>query len=200
MAQGTVLTVASNQWANRPDDERFLSLDDLAASVQARRDRAVEAVAPLRSMRVTYDRGGELYLADPNGDPFAAFTNWSASQVAGLVGAPIGYLRKLPAPIAAMNLQYGLEGSDKAGKAYMVTGDDTTPTEFRALNGETYGRIFDAQVVNQVRTVNGDGSGRWVIPAASYTSRDPKRATTLYVKARRVHLPGRPEQRDRGGR
>lgn len=186
MAQGTVLMTASHQWATRPDDERFVSLDDLERSVRDRKDRAVEAVAPLRSMRVTYDRAGELYLANPSGDPFAAFTNWSASQVAGLVGAPIGYLRKLPAPIAAMNLQYGLEGSDRAGKAYIVTGNEQEPTEFRALNGEQYGRIFDLEVVQQVKRVNSDG--RWEIPAASYTSRDPKRATTLYASKHDVFI------------
>ena len=32
------ITTASNQWASRPDDQRYLSLDDLAAAVSARRD------------------------------------------------------------------------------------------------------------------------------------------------------------------
>ncbi len=35
-------------------------------------------------------------------------THWSFGQLASLVGAPAAYLRQLPAPIAGINLQYGL--------------------------------------------------------------------------------------------
>ena len=49
----TTLDAASRQWARRPDDERFLTLDDLAASVGARRDLSrVSDVAS--SARSTY--------------------------------------------------------------------------------------------------------------------------------------------------
>jgi hypothetical protein len=34
---GTVLTRASEEWRNRPDDERFTSLEDLKASVLQRK-------------------------------------------------------------------------------------------------------------------------------------------------------------------
>jgi hypothetical protein len=35
-------------------------------------------------------------------------THWSFGQLASLVGAPGTYLRQLPAPLAGINLQYGL--------------------------------------------------------------------------------------------
>ena len=35
-------------------------------------------------------------------------THWSFGQLASLVGAPAAYLRQLPAPLAGINLQYGL--------------------------------------------------------------------------------------------
>ena len=35
-------------------------------------------------------------------------THWSFGQLASLVSAPAAYLRQLPAPLAGINLQYGL--------------------------------------------------------------------------------------------
>lgn len=44
----------------------------------------------------------------PGSDAPIAPTHWSFGQFAGLVGAPAAYLRQLPAPLAGINLQYGL--------------------------------------------------------------------------------------------
>jgi len=47
-----------------------------------------------------------LQLPDSNG--LVALTHWSFGQLTSLVGAPAAYLRELPAPLAAINVQYGL--------------------------------------------------------------------------------------------
>jgi hypothetical protein len=105
------ITTASNQWASRPDDQRYLSLDDLAAAVSARRDLSRASNVRLDSLTVDNDQDGQILLTPPDGQPIP-FTNWSFGQLASLVGAPAAYLRKLPAPLARVNLQYGLEGTD----------------------------------------------------------------------------------------
>ena len=56
----------------------------------------------------------------------------------------------------------------------------------RAMTSTSYGRIWDSQVVDAVEKVNHDG--RWVIPAASYATTNPKRATTLYASDRDVFI------------
>jgi hypothetical protein len=174
----TTITKASREWATRPPDQRFTSLEDLYTAVSARRQRALEAPAAIRLMQPTYNAEGDLYLADKDGAPWAAFTHYSLGQFATMVGAPSGFLRELPAPLAAANLAYKAEQSDRAGKALILRGVDGQPTEFRAITSQRYGRIWDQDVVHEVVRLNGDG--RWVIPAASYQARDPKRATTLY--------------------
>ena len=55
-----------------------------------------------------------------------------------------------------------------------------------AVTGPDYGRIYDHEVVEAVRAVNGDG--RWHIPASSYAVVNPKRATTLYASDRDVFI------------
>lgn len=173
-----ILTRASNQWMSRANDERFLSLEDLAAAVNARRDRSQEVVRRLQDVPVGYTAEGDLYLGRP--ERYAAFTNYSFGKLAQEVGAPAGYLRSLPAPLVAMNLAWGLEHSEQRETKILVSapsGDD--PGEVRTFTSPSYGRIWDGQVVKAIQNVN--QAGNWVIPAASYASRDPLRATTLYA-------------------
>src|SRR5437764_645369 len=54
------------------------------------------------------DNPERLSLVLPGAPEPVAPTHWSFGQLASLVGAPAGYLRQLPAPIAGINLQYGL--------------------------------------------------------------------------------------------
>jgi hypothetical protein len=97
---------ASNQWANRPDDERFSTLDELHQAVSTYRTSAAQATVPFASLR-TEARDGEVMLVGKESQP-ARLTNWSFGQLAGAVGAPASYLRTLPATLAAQNLNCGL--------------------------------------------------------------------------------------------
>lgn len=111
-------------------------------------------------------------------------TNWSFTQLAGYAGAPAGYLRKLPAELAAINLQWGLETEGKQDA--LVLAQSNGENHLRALTSTSYGRIWDIDVVKGVEKVNADG--RWEIPAATYTTKNPKRATTLYASDRDVFI------------
>ena len=46
----TTLDAASRQWATRPDDERFLTLDELAAALSARQALTVASDVRLDSL------------------------------------------------------------------------------------------------------------------------------------------------------
>ena len=61
---GNVDSTASRQWATRPNDERFTSLDALIASVQDRRERSADRVVPLSSLRARRGQGGGIGLFD----------------------------------------------------------------------------------------------------------------------------------------
>ena len=69
------------------------------------------AVVSSREIEVRPDPADErkgIQLDGKAGVPYTP-TNWSFGQLASLAGAPAGYLRKLPAPLVADNLNYGLK-------------------------------------------------------------------------------------------
>ncbi len=68
--------------------------------------RTVESAAI--HVEASRDDAERLTLSLPGAEAALAPTHWSFGQLASLVGAPASYLRQLPAPLAGVNLQYGL--------------------------------------------------------------------------------------------
>lgn len=102
------LYAASKQWAERPADQRFESLDAMFDACKHYAEAARTARVLMNSLRVqTNDSQTDLLLAGPAGNP-ATLTHWSFGQLCNRVAAPAGYLRALPAPIAAECLTHGL--------------------------------------------------------------------------------------------
>ncbi len=100
----------------------------------------------------------------PGSDVPVAPTHWSFGQLAALVGAPAADLRQLPAPLAGINLQYGLT-SRRAEQVKTLETDDGR-VELRAVTGPDYGRIYDHELVTAVQRIAGNGTGdtRWKVP------------------------------------
>lgn len=198
--RGTNNGAVSSQWFSRPDDQRFLSLTDLHASVKGRRDRATVMVANPKDIRVVadYNDSDTLKVSLPDSEP-AAPTHWSFGQLAALVKAPPSYLARLPAPIAGINLQYGLS-QYREGDIQAYSLRDGSGIELRAATGPQYGRIWDEEVVSAVMKVAGDGTGRdgshWKIPGVmnwsdgTYDPNAPvtRQSTTLFASDRDVFL------------
>lgn len=183
------ITQASREWATRPEDQRYLSLADLKAAVTQRKGESWTAEASCRDLRVVPDGDDRLAveLYDPSKGERRQVTpsHWGFGQLAQYANAPAAYLRRLPAPLAAINLQWGLE-RDGIRDTALVLGQTNGANTLRAMTSTSYGRIWDAQVVEAVERVNADG--RWQVPAASYATTNPKRATTLYASDRDVFL------------
>jgi hypothetical protein len=178
----------SRQWATRPDDQRFLTLDSLKASVLQRKREswtATPATADLRVLPCDGDLAVRVYDPTHGEERQLAPSHWAFGQLAQYAQAPASYLRKLPAELAAINLQWGLERSPVRDDA-LILAQSNGHNELRAMTSTSYGRIWDYQVVEAVERVNGDG--RWVVPAASYATTNPRRATTLYASDRDVFL------------
>ena len=109
-----------------------------------------------------------LALILPGADAPVTPTHWSFGQLASQVGAPAAYLRQLPAPFAANNLQYGLT-SNRAEQIKTLETDDAISgrrIELRAVTGPDYGRIYDHELVEAVQKIAGNGTGdtRWKVP------------------------------------
>ncbi|MBE2277659.1 MAG: DUF932 domain-containing protein, partial [Rhodobacteraceae bacterium] len=125
----------SSEWFSRPDDERYLSLDDLWASVKGRSERSTTRIVETGRIHVEASRDNpeRLDLILPKAGAPMAPTHWAFSQLASLVGAPAAYLRQLPAPLAGINLQYGLS-SHRAEQIKTFETEDGR-TELRAVTG-----------------------------------------------------------------
>lgn len=162
----TIMT-ASRQWASRPSDERFASLLDLQDHMSAVRARSTGSVVSSRRLTLApaaADPTRGMQVIGPNGHA-ADLTHWSFGQLAGLAGAPAGYLRKLPAPIAADAMNYGLRfDRDAEDVGVLLTRTDSN-IELRAATGPRYGRVWNAEIADALVRRFGDGlSGDFRVP------------------------------------
>lgn len=192
---GTLLT-AHNQWASRPADQRYTSLESLLAACQRHRENAFQGVLPLTGLRVDAASSANEVLL--NGVPM---TWYAFGKLSGLAGAPASYLRQLPAPLAVANLRYGLKEREKYDieyvtdetsghdvrreREYMVLAQKPTREDpkgrVQAFTSPKYGRIWDADVVQAIIDVNERNGGIWKVPSAAYGGEITKLSTTLYA-------------------
>ena len=124
VSRGARIGRVSSEWFSRPADERFLSLGVLRDAVQARSDRSRTRVVESALIHVEARREDpeRLALLVPGAEAPVLPTHWSFGQLASLVGAPAAYLRQLPAPLAAINLQHGLlthRAEQEIGRAHV---------------------------------------------------------------------------------
>jgi hypothetical protein len=110
ITRGQRIGRVSSEWFSRPADERFLNLDHLFGAVSRRAKRSQTRTVESRLIHVEARRDDPeaLSVSIPGADAPLSMTHWSFGQLCGLVGAPSGYLRELSAPLAGINLQYGL--------------------------------------------------------------------------------------------
>jgi hypothetical protein len=198
VSRGQRIGRVSSEWFSRPDDQKFLSLNDLFASVRGRAERSRTRTVESAAIRVEAGRGDaeRLSLVLPGSAEPVAPTHWSFGQLASLVGAPSAYLRQLPAALAGVNLQYSLT-THRAEQVKTLENDDGR-TELRAVTGPDYGRIHDHELVSAVQRIAGNGTGdtRWKVPGVldwSTGAHNPrvdvtKDMTTLYASDRDVFL------------
>jgi hypothetical protein len=192
IAERNVDGTASRQWATRPNDQRYTSIDDLMSAVLDRRDRSTDTVMDLRSLRALND-GGELTFATRDNGRVEEWipTNYAFQQLCQSIQAPASFIRTLPASLAADCLDHGLQRAP--GRIQALTAGH----ELRGITGENYGRIWDVELVQAIKSVVDAGNGRWTVPTAFreanrpdiYPTVDPTtETTTLYASDRDVFL------------
>lgn len=159
----TVLMKANREWESRPADQRFGSLQAMFDKAKGYRDTAAVANIHVKDLRV--ERSGEqLLLTGPAGNP-AALNNLSFTQLSARAGAPAGYLKTLPAHLVVENLNTSL--GQRAQRASEDEKDDRLQLLFgrngslnlRAITGEDYSRIWNADVVARLQGL--EAAGPW---------------------------------------
>jgi len=158
---------ANKNWASRPKDQTFADLASLKASVASRRRRSLEANVDIHD--VTFhpmDDGNGLQVMAAG--EFAQPTNWAFGQTASLLGAPAAYLRKLPADLAAKNLNHMASVRERESFKFLMVDSENEAddrVELWASTSVEYGRIYDEDVVAMAERIIG-ADDRWFSPYA----------------------------------
>lgn len=152
---------ASREWAMRPDDERFWTMDELIAEKQLVREESTVievphirlAVAP-REERVVledYETGAEMNL-----------THHSFGQICTLAGAPGHYMRrKLPELVAQCLNDDLLKLNDTTVRSLLVRRAVGSTGTLRAITSTQYGRLWDAEIAKGLLPLQERG---WRVP------------------------------------
>lgn len=164
------LMEAHDQWASRPQDQRFETLEALRESVHNRR---------LRSRSIDIDRndvvaeavGENGIVINQNIQPCAP-SHWAFGQLCAAsrlkgVSAPASYLRQLPAQLAVQCLNEGFRNGDREAHKFMtIASQDGGTNTLQAVTSTTYGRIWDADCVDAVTRIVERTGGRFYNPKA----------------------------------
>ena len=157
----TNLLTASNQWQNRPADERFVTLIDLKNAVQDRKNVSFEGIVETQNLKVVptpvlgSDRGQDSisldFVVSAQSNDYdnrnLDMTHWAFGQISNLAGAPASYLRTLSPELVSQNLNHTLPKTRETAKLLLTVNGRT---KVRAFTSESYGRIWDIDVVNAV--------------------------------------------------
>ena len=179
-AHGIGNSAVSSQWFSRPDDQKFLSLDNMLAFKKSDAQRMTSRTVDTHKIQIIgeYDEAnpsrGDLrieYADDNNREHVNSPTNWSFGQLSQLSGAPAGYLKDLPAPLAADCIQWGLR-YNRGRELVKVYGSQSDGGDLRAATGPDYGRIFDWEILEPVKNLVDASGGRWKVPGMMTGSRD----------------------------
>ena len=152
--------VASNAYS-RPADETFDTIDDLINFKKADASLMTSRVIDTHKIDIvgTIDEDnpsmGDVFVqydCPKTGDVIEASpTNWSFGQLSQLAGAPAGYLKDLPAPLAADNLMWGLKHNRGRETIKTYGNSQSYGGELRAATGADYGRIYDHEILAPVK-------------------------------------------------
>lgn len=159
-----ICTAAAHQYAIRPPDERYPSLDALQMAAHADKDRAYETTRKMGTLGVevgTEDR--TVTLVGANGHA-ASLTHWAFGQVARLIGATPSYLGLLRPTLVAANIREGFTRRADDGVGILLRRSATPETDptLRAITGDRYGRVWDADLYHAVQeALPGD---EWTLP------------------------------------
>jgi len=153
---------ASHQWATRPDDERFETLEQMIATTRHHAESARQATVKMRSLRCEVTANSNLALIGPTGQP-ARLTHWSFGQLTNRLATPPAYLRTLPPEMSASLINYGLQSraaEDSDAKLLVHANGDMI---CRAVTSDAYARIWNYEVLERLQNLTNSG---WQVPPA----------------------------------
>ena len=191
MTSPSTLMAASNNWASRPDDQRFTCLDTMLEFARTQR-RASKSLAlastKIEAQPITDDNDIVRGLAIVGqGEVPSVPSHWAFGQLAARIQAPAGYLRRLPADLAADCINDGLQRRAVEDVGALLRQTANGIPDLAALTGPNYGRVWNSDVIEALRQRFGDGiTGQFTVPGEFGIALDEvtKANTTLFASDR----------------
>lgn len=151
---------ANNQWANRPADERFWTVQEMLDKCKHYRMNAAEASVDIEKLTVV-GQGDDMYLFGQ--EKQAKLTNWSFKQLCTRVKAPAGYLANLNSSVAAACINNGLSKLEAGGHKSKALFHSNGSYVCRAFTSDQYSRIWNFQICERLLGLESLG---WRVPPA----------------------------------
>ena len=169
----TNLHEASRQWAKRPDDERFWTLEEMYRTTADSREASSVETIDLGSASFTadgvYRKSLRMAWESENGVPSAALSHYAFGQMCRTLGAPAAFLRTLHSDTAVDCLT---QCGDRWRASAKAAGSPTTrqlllhhngDAVIRAATSERYVRVWNEEIVGRLLDLQADG---WRVPPA----------------------------------
>lgn len=150
---------ASNQWATRPADERFASLQDMYNACRSYYENSVGSTFTLGNSRIVAN-GDDVLIEGKTGNR-AKLTHHAFGQLSNIVGAPANYLRNLPVDLAANNLNYGMQQKGIAENPRRGLFHRNCNLVMRCMTSTQYQRIWNWEVIQRLMPLESYG---WSTP------------------------------------
>jgi hypothetical protein len=158
----TNLTQASDQWATRPDDERFWTLEEMYSQTRAYAQAAEEVPRLAKDCRVSYDAHGIVMEAGP--DDYVDLGHYAFTQVCRSLNAPASYMRTLPPELVVRCLEQsrGQIEDDERDRMLLIDRSGER-SRLRATTSARYARVWNYEIIERLLGLQSEG---WVVPAA----------------------------------
>jgi hypothetical protein len=176
---------ANRQWAERPSDERFRTIQDLytttrghfdtAGTVKVQMNQLSVVAVPIMDTSVRNFELGDLLVQGPEGTQ-VLMTNYSFRQICNRIGARGDYLATLPAHLAADCMNYGFQKMHNDVTANLLF-HQNGQLILRAATSEIYHRIWNWQVAEFLQNLH-ERDQHWRVPPARPASYDQPGAWT----------------------
>lgn len=179
IAQGNNLHKAFDQWASRPADQRFWTIEEMVQACYRNHQNSVTSKVEYRDLRVEA-AGAGLKLIGKEGTN-AGMTHYAFGQLAQKVKAPASYLRQLPATLAAQNINHGLKKrADAADAANLLFRQEDGAFVLQAALSESYQRIWNYEVGQRLMELESQG---WRVPPARPAGSGDQARTRIATEA-----------------
>jgi hypothetical protein len=162
---------AHRQWAQRPPDERFWTVADMAAECQQYAHQSEQFPVAATDVAFTFHEFGmrpEVSIS-LRGRLAIDMTNYAFGQMARAVGAPPEYLAQMPSHVAAacLNESWAQRGSGIVERQLLVM--DRGPMHqqlLRCATSDRYVRVWNHEIAKRLLSAEQDG---WRVPPARPT-------------------------------